>query len=465
MSGAAPLAAPGASAPAAAPRAGQPLARHYLGWLAALFALVEVITVLSVLGFVMFPMARRSADDLAGLLILSAHTWAALPAAQRPAFEDELARDHRIAVRPAAETAAPPTRHAGFYVRFLAESLSRREGLPVSLGQARSAEGEPWLWTRVRTGAQPVDVGFAYARMRAQPLWALAVALASGTLLVVLVAWWLARRIARPVAALDAAAEALARGLGPARLPETGPRELARLAAHFNAMAQQVQQMMAARTTLFAGLSHDLRTPLARMRLSLELLAQSPRPQRIAEMERDIEAMNTLIGQLLDLARGLHAAPAQTLALRPWLQDFAATHAAQAQAGGSRLTVHCPEGLQVHAAAAALGRVLDNLVLNALRHAPGPVELCAEATPQGCALEVRDRGPGVPADDLEALWQPFVRLEHSRSPDTGGCGLGLAIVRQIATAQGWQARLLPRAGGGLVARLEIVSRPAPSERA
>jgi two-component system osmolarity sensor histidine kinase EnvZ len=439
----------------------RPLSRHYLGWLLGLFLLVELITVLSVLGFVLFPMARRSADDLAGLMVLSAHTWAKLPPAQRAAFEDELAREHRIALRPGAAALPPPTRHAGFFLRFLRESLARREGSALPLGQAVNADGEPWLWTRVSSGAQPVDVGFAYARMQTQPLRALGVVLASGTVLVALAALWLARRIARPVAALEGAAERLARGAGPLRLAETGPLELAQLARHFNAMAQQVHAMVQDRTTLLAGLSHDLRTPLARMRLSLELLAMDPQPQRIAALEREIEGMNTQIGQLLDLARGLHAEGTRRLALAPWLHDRAALHAETAAACGSRLQVHCPPDLTLDVAPDALARALDNLIVNALRHAPGAIELVGVAGPRACRLEVRDRGPGVPAGRLQSLWKPFAQLQPQQTGASAGAGygLGLAVVWQLAQAQRWTVSLHPRPGGGLVARLEVPQPP------
>jgi len=279
-------------------------------------------------------------------------------------------------------------------------------------------------------------------------------------LLVAVLAWWLAQRIAQPIARLEAAAAQLAVGARPALLPETGPRELADLARHFNRMAVQVRELADARTTLFAGISHDLRTPLARMRLALEMLSIRPDSELLRRMEADIEQMNALIAQLLDIARGLANEPAQTLALCDWLEQRVQLHRAAASAAGATLQVDCDRGLQVQVPPGVLGRAVDNLIDNALRYAPGPIDVVAQSgTARAGQAMVRigvlDRGPGVPADQLEAVFRPFHRIEASRSPATGGFGLGLAVVRQLATAHGWRASLAPRDGGGLAAWIEI----------
>jgi len=436
-----------------------PLARQTLRWLAALFVVIELVTVGSALVFVMFPMARRASDDLAGLMLLSAQTWAAMPAPARAAFEQQLAREHHLALRPATIPASVTDRRHGFYVRFLEQALEQRSGRPSVLRAEAGADGQTWLWTTVEVGGQPIGVGFAYARMGTQPLWALAVALLTGTVGVVAVAWWLARRIAQPVARLEQAAAMLATGARPQPLAESGPRELAQLAAHFNHMAGQVRELLDARTTLLAGLSHDLRTPLARMRLALELLRLRPDPALIERLETDIESMNALIGQLLDLARGLGQETPARIDLAPWLQARAQALAGAVGGADGRIQVRCPPDLRVHTATGMLGRVLDNLLGNALRYAPGPVEVVAAAgdgVPEGAVtIDVLDRGPGIPAAQMETMWRPFERLEGSRSAQTGGYGLGLAIVRQLAVAQGWQVGLSAREGGGLQARVVL----------
>ncbi len=475
----------------AAGRATRPptLVRHHLRWLLALGAALLVLFVASAMVFVMWPIGQRSADDLAGLMQLSAQTWVELPPATRPAFEDELLRAHRLVLAPDAPPRGEPARLHGFYIAFLEQALERRQGLPRPVYAGSGPTPGEWLWAELTVGGaagvpaapqsgaagaageQPsqasgdavggrrVAVGFERARLATRPLTALAVMLLAGSLALVAVAGWLARRIAQPVTRLEAAAAAVAAGGEAPLLPESGPLELARLAGHFNTMTLRVRELLEARTTLLAGISHDLRTPLARMRLALEMLRLRQDDALIEKIERDIEAMNALIGQMLDLARGLGHEAARELPLAGWLNERAGAQADAARQAGASIDVSCLPGLAAWAAPGLLARVIDNLLGNALRHAPGPIGLAAFATPQGrVRIEVSDRGPGIPPSLLEAAWRPFQRVEGSRSPETGGYGLGLAIVRQLAQTQGWPVGLANRLGGGLVAWVEL---PAP----
>jgi two-component system osmolarity sensor histidine kinase EnvZ len=417
----------------------------------------------SALVFVLWPMAQRSADDLAGLMVLSAQTWAELPPATRPAFEEELVTTHQLALRPGPLASPPDALVHGFYIAFLERALERRIG-PATLYTEPGPDGSRWLWTEVPAGGRRISVGFDTERLDTHPLIALLLVLLLGGAAVALTAVWLARRIAEPVERLEQAAADLAHGHRPKLLPEVGPLELARLAGHFNHLALQLRDLLDARTTLFAGVSHDLRTPLARMRLALEMLTLRPDAALIGRMVRDIEEMNALIGQMLDLARGLDQEAAQDVHLAPWLQARVQAHLGLAQAAGASLAVDCEPGLRLRVAAGSLGRVLDNLIGNALRYAPGPVTLTARrvADPAGAPrvrLAVLDRGPGIPEVQRELMWRPFQRGETSRSPQTGGYGLGLAIVRRLATLQGWQVGLELREGGGLEAWVEL-----PGER-
>lgn len=438
------------------------LTRLYTLWLAALFIAIELVTAVSALVFIFLPLSERAADDLAGLMVLSAQTWAELPPGTRPVFEDELLHSYQMALRPDMASAPDIGLRHGWYLYFLERAFERRLGQEVFFQPELAADGSEWLWLAVPTGGRSMGVGFATSRMQANPFGALTLALLVGTLLVPLLAWWLASRIAQPIARLEMAAAHLARGANPDLLPETGPRELAELAHHFNHMALQVRELSDARTTLFAGISHDLRTPLTRMRLALELLSLKPDPKLLARLERDIDEMNQLIGQLLEIARGLKREAAQDLALCGWLKGRAEVHQAAADAAHAKLTVDCPGALRAHAPPGMLTRVVDNLVGNALRYAPGPVELVGRALPPvkpgapgRVQIGVLDRGPGIPPDQLDAVFRPFHRLEGSRNPATGGFGLGLAIVQQLAHANGWTVRLEAREGGGLAAWLEL----------
>jgi two-component system osmolarity sensor histidine kinase EnvZ len=424
------------------------LARQNALTLAVAFMVIELLTTALFSLWVLLPLAKRSADDLAGLMVLSAQTWAELPPPTRAAFEEELFRSHALALRADPPGESVSAWHAPYFY-LLEDALQNRTGVAQHLSSEELDTGT-WYWVAVPTAGARLTVGLSASRVNSQPMAAFFVALAIGLLLALVVAIWLARQLTRPLAKLEAASAVIGEGGSPALLPETGPREVAALSRRFNAMATQVRELLASRTTLLAGVSHDLRTPLTRMRLALEMLKDQPNPALIERLETDIAQMNQLIGNVLELARGLaHEKPVQ-IDLPTYLAQLATDHATPTQP----VIVSCPP-CQLAAPAVALQRAIGNLLQNAQRYASGGVDLVVEKTPASCRIGVLDRGPGIAPDQLEAVFQPFFRLDASRSPLTGGSGLGLAIVRELARVNGWQVSLQPRDGGGLQAWIEL----------
>lgn len=418
--------------------------------LVVFFIAFEVVTAAATAYFLMLPMARRSAADVAGLMSLSAQTWSELPPATRPAFEIELMQTHSLALRaePPRSTGAPTWEAP--YLKLLVAALSARTGEPLAHAREQIG-GEEWFWVSLPAGGGRLSVGLPYTRIGPRPVHALLVSLAMGVLLTLVAAWWLARRTTRPLQRLEQAATSLGRGQTPAHLPETGPREIAALSRRFNEMARQVEDLLAARTVLLAGVSHDLRTPLARLRLAVEMLVRKPGPELVAQVEGDIEAMDRLIADVLTLARGLGHETVQPVVL----SELLAERVKAIPGAGDKVQIESVD-LTLEVPVGALRRILDNLLENALRYGEGqPVILKASAGKGCCRIGVLDRGPGIPTTELEAVFRPFFRLEASRSVETGGSGLGLAIVRQLAAAQGWSVSLQAREGGGLAAWLEM----------
>ena len=418
--------------------------------LIAVFIAFELLLAAAVLGLLMLPMARQAAGDLASLMVISAQTWSELPPETRPVFERELETAHQLVLTPQAPADALASTWHGPYAHELEAQLSQRVGSEIALATGRR-DGAIWHWVKLPSGGGWVWLGFAHDRVGTRPLTAVATTLGTGLLFALLAALWLARRTVAPLDRFAAAAASLGRGETPGLLPETGPRELAALAGRFNDLARQVRELLDARTTLLAGLSHDLRTPLARMRLALEMLQRKPEPRWTQRLEADMEEMNQLVGDMLELARGLGREAAQDIDVAALLADLAAG----AADCGAKITCRAAP-LTVRAPARALRRLLANLVDNAVRHgASTPVELGAEQGDAELRIEVRDGGPGIPDDQLEAVFRPFHRVDASRNPDTGGTGLGLAIVRQLAQANGWRVTLRNRDQGGLLARLTL----------
>ena len=417
--------------------------------LGLVFIVFELLAAVAVVAFVMLPMARRSTDDLANLMVLSAQTWSELPPETRPDFELELARTYLLALRAEPANLGRDEWH-GFYLYFLEAALAEKTGHALHLVR-ETIDGEAWYWASLPSADTSFSVGFPVRRVSTQPFTAILVSSVIGLILALLAAAWLARRSVIPLARLEQAAAQVGRGEVTELLPETGPRELATLAHRFNEMARQVRELLAGRTTLLAGVSHDLRTPLARMRLALALLAEKPTPKLIARLEKDIEEMDRLIGQVLNLARGMEREAATEIDLLVLLTDMAAG----APAGRVQVRV-TPQSCHFLAPLSALRRVIGNLLDNALRYGDDqPVDLVGEQAEKLVRIGVLDRGPGIPPEQMSAVFRPFHRVEISRSPITGGAGLGLAIVRQLADSHGWQIEIRPRSNGGLEAWLTL----------
>ncbi len=255
----------------------------------------------------------------------------------------------------------------------------------------------------------------------------------------------IAATLSRPLRALAGAAHRVGRGETPAPLAESGPRELATVTTAFNRMARDLEALERERAMVLAGISHDVRTPLSRLRLALEMSGADAATAQ--GMGADIEEMDQVIGQFLEFARG-EAEPRERQDLTPLLAEVGEHYAKlgrQVAVGGSSMG-------SFPFARMALRRSIGNLIDNALRHAGEPVEVAARREGGHVVIEVLDRGPGIPESEAERLKRPFTRLDEARG-GRGGAGLGLAIVDRVARAHGGRLELAPRPGGGLAARL------------
>ncbi|MBU1424746.1 MAG: HAMP domain-containing protein [Gammaproteobacteria bacterium] len=416
---------------------------------AAVLLVFQLILIAATVKYVMLPMAKRSADDLAALLVLSAQTWVELPPGTRKDFELELIHKHQFMLLDAKAKLPPRTSYYP-YLKLLDSALTARTGGPVSIKETDL--DTTWFWADIPAGGKLVRIGFPKARLNTDPPTMLALALIATVVLTLFTALVLARRITRPLAHFSAAAQRIGEGNIPESFPETRIRELSGLAATFNQMALQVRELLANRTTMLAGISHDLRTPLARMRLAIEMLPESADPKLVARLQHDVDEMNLLIGEFLALSRDLQKEPAQEIDLDQLLTELADN----ARNEGARVEWHAGDCVPIFAGPVALRRILTNLLGNAIRYGEKkPVEIDLSRKEGTAVIRILDRGPGIPAQELENVFRPFYRLESSRSNSTGGSGLGLAIARQLAEANGWNIELLLRPGGGTEAKLTI----------
>ena len=271
-----------------------------------------------------------------------------------------------------------------------------------------------------------------------------------GAILIVLAlvgAFLIASTLARPLRGLRRAAARLGRGESHQPVPEEGPQELRSLAVAFNRMASDLESLERERAMVLAGISHDLRTPITRLRLALEMSGADT--ASTDAMNTDIDEVDAVIGQFLDFARG--DSEEKTDGDLADVLDELADHYSRL---GKRVSFTVGALPRLRFAHMGVRRAIANLINTALRYAGEPVEVRAFLEKKNILIDVMDRGPGIPPAEAERLKRPFTRLDDSRS-GAGGSGLGLAIVDRMARMHAGRLELEPREGGGLVARLVL----------
>jgi signal transduction histidine kinase len=437
-------------AEAQAPRAWWP---RTLGWRIALIllgglALAYGLSLASIMrerqGLADTMMRAYVARDLAS----SVGVLDRLPVGERAIWLEPLSRpNYRLALGDEADMAAAPGAEPSAIAQALAADLRQRLGAARVRGLVPEGERGALIRLRLADGT-PLTVHLA-PPMRGVNAANAALLLAQLAVLGACVAWAV-RLATRPLAQLAQAADRLGADPQAEVLPPIDaavPAEVQRAHAAFQTMQARIHEHMAERLQLLAAISHDLQTPITRLRLRTEALADEALRDRF---QSDLQGMQRLVEEGLAYARTAHASaePACPLDLHALLDGLVCDYTD----AGRPVTLEAPATLVLKTRPQALQRIVGNLVDNALKFA-GAAEVSAQVTTaQGAPvviIAVRDRGPGVPEEQLARITEPFVRLEASRNADTGGSGLGLAIAQRLAQALGGQLILCNRDGGGL----------------
>jgi len=368
-----------------------------------------------------------------------------LPAAERPQWLPRVNRGNYQYILGTGLPGVPEMTARG---RDIAERITEASGgrFPVRV-ESIPGDGKRVQAHLTLSDGSPLTID-VHPRMTPIAQW-LPYVLILQLLLLILCCWFAVRLAIRPLVALGDAADALDPNTQSAPLDESGPTELARAARAFNAMRGRIARFVEERVQILAAISHDLQTPITRMKLRAEMADDSDEKRK---MLNDLSEIQTLVQEGLAYARSAHGDGEK--ASRVDLGSFVESLAYDYQDTGKDVTVLQNAGGAIVTRPHALRRVLTNLIDNAIKFG-GSAELRVRRDRDVVAIEVLDRGTGIPDDQLEAVLKPFVRLEQSRSRETGGTGLGLAIAHELTTAIGGTLTLRNRDGGGLAAEVRL----------
>lgn len=421
--------------------------------LARSFLLIVVLIVLSLAASVVIfrhvqqePHAKQMAQLVVSVVNLTRAAVLSAAPEWRSALLDELAESEglRVQMAEAGDVLKPLPEHPA-ELRMMVDKV--RDSLGSNTRFAAERNGEEALWVSFFIGNEEFWIALPKERVEHSFYQIL---LPWGVLVFALAlpgAYFIARQVARPLKQLAQAALQVGQGTWPQPLPERGAQEIVTVSRAFNQMSADLASNERERALVLAGISHDLRTPLARVRIAAEFSADESLREGLAA---DVEQMDAVIQQFLDYARLDETEAMRSTDLKSLVQEVAQQFSAQARS--LLLDVHDVPALQVRPL--LMKRALSNLLDNAIKYGGGEITVHLNQEKGNVILAVEDRGTGIPAAQRASVKRPFVRLESARSDSTGS-GLGLAIVERAARLHEGEFILDDNAAGGLVAKLVL----------
>jgi len=402
------------------------------------------------------PLAQQLAWEVNSVVNLTRNALVTAQPELRRRLLTDLAQEEGVRIVPAEDSDQIETPPNNPFLQEVAGRLREQMGPGTLL--ASSVNSEPAFWIRTLIAGDAYWIGINPHRIERhpEPKWTEWIAIALAVSL--LIAFGLSQWLNQPLTRLATAIEQMAAGRRPGPLPEAGPGEIARLNRRFNRLTEQLSALESDRKLALAGISHDLRTPLARLRLELELTAMQESAKR--SMVDEIERIDAIVGQFIEFARDPDELTGAPVDVSQVIESIARTHSVARQTGGLVWIAQVPPDLIWIGRTIDLERIVSNLVDNALIHGQSTdgivrLQIAASRHQEHIAIVVQDQGLGLPADSLEQVLRPFARMDSARGGPAGGAGLGLAIVDRLAQRAGGTVRLFSPATGGLTVRVEL----------
>lgn len=440
-----------------------PEPRFQLGLFSRTFALLTALMLVSLVIWLQVffsveegPRAAQMAQRVTTAVSITKSALIYAPGSVRPALLLDLATKESLRVQPLEPTDVleplPDVRYWGHVATQIREHLGENTKISWAVNNI------PGIWVSFDINDDQYWLVFDREQLGLTSLaewlgWG-----ASALVLALIGAAISVRFVNRPLAQLAKVARQLARGETPSPLPEKGPAEIRDMNIAFNRMARDIRQTETDREIMLAGISHDLRTPLARMRLEIEMSQMSEEARQA--IDEDLAQIDHSIGQLMEYARPAAAVPEYGIDVSAVMREVFERERTHTRSMSGHLTASIEPGLYARISAHDLKRIVTNLIENARRYGrseeDGRAHIALSTRLQGhlIVIDVADRGTGVAPADVERLLRPFARGELART-GVSGAGLGLAIVERLLGQVGGRLDLLPNTPSGLIARIEL----------
>ncbi|HLY47375.1 MAG TPA: ATP-binding protein [Stellaceae bacterium] len=389
----------------------------------------------------------RFSSDVAGdvAMVIDAMELTGSAAAREQLFDRVMnLSELSFALRRDARLPASEPGDGGTLETQLRRALLKRVDRPFTIDAGGGSQN---VVIDIQLGRDLIVVNVPLSRLYTPTTYIFILWMIGSSLVLIGVATMFLRNQVRSLRRLAAAAESFGKGRPVAFSKVEGALEVRQAGAAFIRMRDRIQRQIRQRTDMLAGVSHDLRTPLTRMKLALALMAGDG---AVAELKSDVDDMERLVNLYLDFARGEGTERPVETDIVPLIDDLAAA----ARREGTALALDQPGELVLPVRPDALRRCLANLLANARRYG-GHVWVASLAVADGVEIVIDDDGPGIPPAERDRVFQPFIRLDASRNPSTGGVGLGLTIARDVARSHGGDVRLETSPYGGLRARVHL----------
>lgn len=415
----------------------------------------QIVTLLGHLLIVQVPRANQLADLTGRYLTVLEQALATARAADRERIMAEAA----VGPLRIERGSPPPPAASNWLLRIF---VARMQGLLPGRMVIVVTSPDEALWLEVRAGGERFWLVTEAKGIVAGNFYTWLLISVAGIALGLAGAVLINRRINRPLVELEQAARDVGAGLAVPQLPERGPEELAAVAVAFNRMVRDLETLDKDRALMLAGISHDLRTPLTRARLAVELLGENVDGDLTSRIIDSIDKVDRTLGQFLAFARDEAAEPLAYTQLNRLVAEVAASHHQEShERAGAELELDTGDLPEIAVRPLALERAVENLVENAFQHGKPPFRLSTRYDGDSVTIVMRDHGNGIAPQDVDRLLRPFQQLR----PDRGrSAGLGLAIVARIARLHGGDLQFRHTRDGGFEARLRIAASPLTGPR-